>query len=109
MNYIEIINNFFLENIKIIFNLQNTEISYRVSNQDTANFIKLSTMIFNLSIISTIILMVINYIIFIFFNTNSKLSKIIQYFNMLIMSINLCLLILKFYISLKVEKILGYF
>lgn len=75
--------------------------------EEFANIVKLSITIYNICIIFLSILGLINYIFSLLFKTYKSALRLLQYFNLLVLSTTLGLLLFKFYVTLKLENALG--
>ena len=79
-----------------------------IKNQPELNiYIKFCIATFNFTIVTLIILAILNFLAFIFLKTNSIINKIITFINILIMTVITTILLIKLYISLKLEKSIG--
>jgi len=107
--YIDFINDTVINFLKIFINQSKLNVSYKFADPMFGAYIKFSTAIFNLTVIMTIILIIINFITHVFFKSYITISKFIRYLNLVTISLTLSLLIIKFYFSLKLESILGIF
>lgn len=105
MTYIEFINDKIFKLLREFLNLQNNNISFKITNESITAFIKLSTAVFNSALLITLFLVIFNVLINIFFKNNAYVEKIVRHFNIFLISVNLGLLIIKFYIALKLESV----
>jgi uncharacterized membrane protein len=105
LTYIEFINDKIFKLLREFLNLQNNNISFKITNESITAFIKLSTAVFNSALLITLFLVIFNVLINIFFKNNAYVEKIVRHFNIFLISVNLGLLIIKFYIALKLESV----
>ena len=91
----------------VILNPFFMNINFSNLNEELITYIKLSSIIVNFSLFCFLFLLLINIIFNFFFKQNSKILKIIKFINLLLISIISIIYIIKFFISLKLEQILG--
>lgn len=76
-------------------------------NNELFIYVKLSSAIINFVLIILLVLILINFILSIFNKTFSFLTKILKFFNIIILTSIITLLIFKLYLSLKLEQGFG--
>lgn len=73
-----------------------------------AFYIKYSITTYNVTLLLIVFLIILNFISNLFFKNISIFLKIVKYINMVLFSVILALVMIKFYIALKVESVLGH-
>lgn len=84
-----------------------TDIQHESLSAEMFLYIQFSTATINLTLYFLIMLIILNFIYNIFFKNVSYLMQLLRFINLLIISIIITLLIIKFYFSLKLEQHLG--
>jgi hypothetical protein len=110
MTFIEYSNKFsviFLNNFKNIIDFFSFNIQYKTITPEFTFYINLSTGIINITLISLLILFIINFLFNIFFKNLSLLNNIFRYVNLIVITIIFILLLIKFYMSLRLEQAVG--
>lgn len=107
MIYIENFINFSLQFMKNFTILNASSIQHESLSSEMFIYIQFSTAIVNMTLYFLITLIILNYIYNIFFKNISYLMQLLRFINLLVISIILTLLIIKFYFSLKLEQHLG--
>lgn len=85
----------------------NTDIQYESLSAEMFLYIQYSTATINMTLYFLIILIILNFIYNVFFKNISYLMQLLRFINLLMISIIVTLLIIKFYFSLKLEQHLG--
>jgi hypothetical protein len=110
MTFIEYSNKFsviFLNNFKNIIDFFSFNIQYKTITPEFTFYINLSTGIINITLISLLILFIINFLFNIFFKNLSLLNNIFRYINLIVITVIFILLLIKFYMSLRLEQAVG--
>lgn len=84
-----------------------TDIQHESLSTEMFLYIQFSTATINMTLYFLIILIILNFIYNIFFKNISYLMQLLRFINLLMISIIVTLLIIKFYFSLKLEQHLG--
>lgn len=84
-----------------------TDIQHESLSAEMFLYIQFSTATINMTLYFLIILIILNFIYNIFFKNVSYLMQLLRFINLLMISIIVTLLIIKFYFSLKLEQHLG--
>ena len=101
-NLIEMIYNI----IKYIVTLSTSKYSY-VGLQKYALYIKFSITIYNVILVSILLLIIINTLFNYFFPQNNFLKNVVKYLNFLLTCLLILLIVAKFVVALKVENVIG--
>ena len=92
--------------IKSVINANTKNLNFEFS-QEITFFFKFNFAVCNISLVLIVVSLIVNLVIFFFFNRVSVINSIVKYLNMIIIICVFILISLKFYISLKIECALG--
>ena len=92
--------------IKSIYNFLINDLNFD-NNEHFAAFIKYSVMSYNLCLVLTLFSLIMNTLTNFFPNAGDYTMKVIRYINILVLIMLLSLLLVKFYITLKIENLVG--
>jgi hypothetical protein len=110
MTFIEYGNKFsviFLNNFKNIIDFFSFNVQYKTITPEFIFYVNLSTGIINITLLSLFLLFILNFLFNIFFKNLSLLNNIFRYINLIIITIIFILLLIKFYMSLRLEQAVG--
>lgn len=92
--------------IKYIITLSTSNYTYS-SVQKYALYIKFSITVYNVVLVSILLLLIVNTLFNYFFPQNSYLKGIVKYLNILLTCLLILLIVAKFVVALKVENVIG--
>lgn len=107
MIFLERFNTKLTDNCKLFIQFFNFKTKTTAISPELTFYVQISTAIINFTLLCLVLLIIINFIFNVSFNNNSLLYNIIRYINLLFIVIILTLLLIKFFLSLKLEQALG--